>query len=177
MRRVCGSPHSSLRAESDLPAWKVWGCLLRRTVSQPVVHQAAENIFRLITCAANEHAFSLRQASKQKKNKTTTKKSTSKQNEENKSYKLTLKPEPSWCLFLSENHISSGAEWEALLSPEQGWRSSALTGGSSEGKWAAGLTGVLPGGAKQMLYFLLLFFASPLCFKCVHGWRAEEKSN
>lgn len=117
-----------------------------------------------------------KQASK-RKTKQQPKKSTSKQNEENKSYKLTLKPEPSWCLFLSENHISSGAEWEALLSPEQGWRSSALTGGSTEGKWAAGLTGVLPGGAEQMLCFLLLFFASPLCFKCVHGWRAWEKSN
>lgn len=117
-----------------------------------------------------------KQASK-RKTKQQPKKSTSKQNEENKSYKLTLKPEPSWCLFFSENHISSGAEWEALLSPEQGWRSSALTGGSSEGKWAAGLTGVLPGGAEQMLCFLLLFFASPLCFKCVHGWRAWEKSN
>lgn len=117
-----------------------------------------------------------KQASK-RKTKQQPKKSTSKQNEENKSYKLTLKPEPSWCLFFSENHISSGAEWEALLSPEQGWRSSALTGGSIEGKWAAGLTGVLPGGAEQMLCFLLLFFASPLCFKCVHGWRAWEKSN
>lgn len=117
-----------------------------------------------------------KQASK-RKTKQQPKKSTSKQNEENKSYKLTLKPEPSWCLFFSENHISSGAEWEALLSPEQGWRSSALTGGSTEGKWAAGLTGVLPGGAEQMLCFLLLFFASPLCFKCVHGWRAWEKSN
>lgn len=148
MRRVCGSPHSSLTAESDLPAWKVWGCLFCRTVSQPVVHQAAENIFRWITCATNERAFSLRQASKQKKNKTTQQKSTSKQNEENKSYKLTLKREPSWCLFLSENYISSAAEWEALLSTEQGWRSSALTRGSSEGKWAAGLTGVLPGDAE-----------------------------
>lgn len=99
-------------------------------------------------CVASEHAFSLRQASKQKKNKTTTIKNTSKQNEESKNYKLTLKPEPRWCLFLYENHISSAAEWEALLSQEQGWRSSALTAGSSEGKWAAGLTGVLPGDAE-----------------------------
>lgn len=138
MRRVCGSPHSSLRAESDLPAWKVWGCLLRRTVSQPVVHQAAENIFRLITCAANEHAFSLRQASKQKKNKTTTKKSTSKQNEENKSYKLTLKPEPSWCLFplsttfpvvLSGKHCSAQSRaGEALHSPEEAVKASGQPG-------------------------------------------------
>lgn len=70
-----------------------------------------ENAFKLNTCAVNEHAFSLMQASKQKKTTARKKKKrTSKQNEENKGNKLTLTPQPSLCLFVSENHISSAAQ-------------------------------------------------------------------
>lgn len=58
----------------------------------------------------NMPSHSCKRASKRKQQQGKKKKRTSKQNEENKGNKLTLTPQPSLCLFVSENHISSAAQ-------------------------------------------------------------------